>query len=1115
MIKRKKELLCAIASVTFANSAIIMPNAMEATSIVKTINTITYTTTTSLNVRKGPGTKYSKIGTLAKGQSVEVISISNGWAKISYNKGTAYVGANYIKKSITSSTVKEMTVKVDDLNIRTGASTKYKSIGKLNKGDKVKVLETLSNGWVKIDFNGKIGYVSNVKGAYLGTVTNVVDTRKEMTVKVNDLNVRTGASTKYKSIGKLNKGDKIVALEELSNGWVKISFNGKIGYVSNVKGAYLEAGLLVTDKEGANKVMSLINALNKDITLADKNAVLKANEEFNKLSTDAKNLVTNFDVLQNAIIKISELEKDVVEDSKNEATAKEFMAKIAKLDKTITLEDKSAVEETRKAYDKLSPDVKKYVRNLNILENAEAQLVAIDKKINNVSALIANLPQDLEISDKIKVQEARDAYDALTDEEKKSISNFHVSILKNAEARIKQLEQELDDKSLANDVINKINELNKTITINDEDEIKAVRKLYDNSKDSVKALVTNVSILEDAENQLDTILNKIKNVLSLINDLPSEITIGDKTAVEEAREAYDDLTTEEKERILDIQLNILISAENKIAELELIDSDKVIAQQLVERISALKEQVDFSDKDEIQDIRKAYDKLIIPAKEFVTNYNKLEEAEVKLNGVFESIINVKGLIERLPESITYDNKTQVEEAKEKYDELGASNQAGVDSELVEKLNKATAKIKELEALKENLLQNNESVKEVVNDIASLPTVDNVQLSHKSDILGAVNKFKVLSEDVKFAVDTTKLEEVFDKLELLMSNDVISEINDLPEIDSLELTNKNTVEAIRVKFNEISTRNNALVTNIDKLVEAEAKIKELESLDKKIKTIIEKINLLEDESDVTFDNLQEEKAKVEEIKALIKEIPKEKWVLITNMEKLEEVGNKVEILDRVSDISTVEQVKELINNLPSVSTIDWSHENAIVDARNAYNKLSEEDKLLVNNLQTLENAETEYARVREAINKIVTAIEKIPAIDDLSIGDKQTVADARNLYDSSEEKVASYFVRTNSIKKLLEAEAKIKTLEAEVVPPNSGVEQPDGDNNTGNPDGDNNAGQPDTDNGVQEPEVDGGVQEPDGENSSDNKDEKDPSEEEDKKEDKEDEEDEEDILEEQE
>lgn len=1094
MIKRKKELLCAIASVTFASSAIITPNAMEATSIVKTINTTTYTTTTSLNVRKGAGTKYSKIGTLAKGQSVEVISISNGWAKISYNKGTAYIGANYIKKSTTSSTAKEMIVKVDDLNIRTGANTKYKSIGKLNKGDKVKVLETLSNGWVKIDFNGKIGYVSNVKGAYLGTATNVVDTRKEMTVKVNDLNVRTGASTKYKSIGKLNKGDKIVALEELSNGWVKISFKGKIGYVSNVKGAYLEAGLLVADKEGANKVMSLINALNKDITLADKDAILKANEEFNKLSTDAKNLVTNFNILQNAIIKISELEKNVAEDSKNEATAKEFMAKIAKLDKTITLEDKSAVEETRKAYDKLSPNVKKYVRNLNILESAEAQLVAIDKKINNVSALIANLPQDLEISDKIKVQEARDAYDALTDGEKKSISNFHVSILKNAEARIKQLEQELDDKSLANDIINKINELNKTITINDEDEIKAVRKLYDNSKDSVKALVTNISILEDAENQLNTILNKIRNVLSLIDNLPSEIAIGDKTAVEEAREAYEDLTTEEKERILDTQLNILISAENKIAELELMASDTVIAQQLVERISALKEQVDFSDKDEIRGIREAYDKLIAPAKNLVNNYNKLEESETKLNSVLESIINVTTLIERLPETVTYDNKTQVEEAQDNYDKLGASNQAGINSELVEKLNRATAKIKELETLKENILQNNESVKEVVNDITSLPVVDDVQLSHKSDILGVINKFKALSEDVKFAVDTTKLEEVFDKLELLMSNDVISEINDLPEIDSLELTNKSTVEAIRVKFNEISTRNNALVTNIDKLVEAEAKIKELESLDKKIKAIIEKIDLLEDKNDVTFDNLQEEKAKVKEIKDLIKEIPKEKWVLITNMEKLEEVGNKVEILDRVSNISTVEQVKELINNLPSVSIIDWSHENAIVDARNAYNKLSEEDKLLVDNLQTLENAETEYARVRNAINEIITAIEKIPAIEELSIGDKQTVADARNLYDSSEEKVSAYFIRTNSLKKLLDAEAKIKTLEAEVAPPNSGVEQPDGDSNTGNPDGDN---------GIQKPEADGGIQESDRENDSDNKDEKDPSEKEEDKEDKED------------
>ena len=45
------------------------------------------------------------------------------------------------------------------VNVRTGASTKYRKIGKLSKGKKVN-LYTTKNGWYKIKFNGKYGWVS-------------------------------------------------------------------------------------------------------------------------------------------------------------------------------------------------------------------------------------------------------------------------------------------------------------------------------------------------------------------------------------------------------------------------------------------------------------------------------------------------------------------------------------------------------------------------------------------------------------------------------------------------------------------------------------------------------------------------------------------------------------------------------------------------------------------------------------------------------------------------------------------------------------------------------------------------------------------------------------------
>lgn len=55
---------------------------------------------TSLNIRSGPGTNYSKIGSFKNGNEVDVIEISGNWAKIKYSKGKdgiAYVSTKYLK----------------------------------------------------------------------------------------------------------------------------------------------------------------------------------------------------------------------------------------------------------------------------------------------------------------------------------------------------------------------------------------------------------------------------------------------------------------------------------------------------------------------------------------------------------------------------------------------------------------------------------------------------------------------------------------------------------------------------------------------------------------------------------------------------------------------------------------------------------------------------------------------------------------------------------------------------------------------------------------------------------------------------------------------------------
>ena len=55
--------------------------------------------TANVNVRSGPGTGYSIIGSLYKGTIVPRLGTSGSWTKISYNGGTGYVSSQYLTAS--------------------------------------------------------------------------------------------------------------------------------------------------------------------------------------------------------------------------------------------------------------------------------------------------------------------------------------------------------------------------------------------------------------------------------------------------------------------------------------------------------------------------------------------------------------------------------------------------------------------------------------------------------------------------------------------------------------------------------------------------------------------------------------------------------------------------------------------------------------------------------------------------------------------------------------------------------------------------------------------------------------------------------------------------------
>ena len=223
-------------------------NDSSSNTTLPVIKTGTVTSNSDLNVRSGAGTSYTKLGSLKNGSKVEIVGEENGWYKIKYGSGYGFVSSSYIKCDSNTTTTPSVLfsgeVTTNDLNVRTGPSTSFNSIGKLNKGAKVDVVGEES-GWYKIKYGSGYGYVSK---SYVNKVSNSTTTpptnsnttpptnnvtviNTGVVINTDSLNVRSGYGTSYSKIGSLGRNAK-VEIVETKNGWHKIKYGSGYGYVS-------------------------------------------------------------------------------------------------------------------------------------------------------------------------------------------------------------------------------------------------------------------------------------------------------------------------------------------------------------------------------------------------------------------------------------------------------------------------------------------------------------------------------------------------------------------------------------------------------------------------------------------------------------------------------------------------------------------------------------------------------------------------------------------------------------------------------------------------------------------------------------------------------------------
>ena len=116
-------------------------------------------TTANLNMRTGPSTAYSIIRVIPVGAQVNVLSTSNGWARVTYGGSTGYASLSYLKPVGTTPPPSSADIRIttEELNLRSGPGTSYSIIAVMPPGAKVTVL-SVSGSWAKVTYSGKTGY---------------------------------------------------------------------------------------------------------------------------------------------------------------------------------------------------------------------------------------------------------------------------------------------------------------------------------------------------------------------------------------------------------------------------------------------------------------------------------------------------------------------------------------------------------------------------------------------------------------------------------------------------------------------------------------------------------------------------------------------------------------------------------------------------------------------------------------------------------------------------------------------------------------------------------------------------------------------------------------------
>ncbi len=229
------------------------------------------------------------------------------------------------------------------------------------------------------------------------------------------------------------------------------------------------------------QVIAAINALPERITLKEETAVQAVRAAYNQLSKAQQEQVSNLD-------KLLKAEKAI----ENQKAAAKVETLINKLPDSISISDGEAIKTARSAYETLDADQKVLVGNLEKLIKAEEDWKDLNVAYG-VIKMIKALSADVTLKDELAIKAARNAYQELTEKQKKLVLNLYI---------LERAEQMFTEKKEVQQVEDAINALPDVITKEDAAAIKATRAAYNQLSSEQRKLVHNLDKLKYAEKAL-------------------------------------------------------------------------------------------------------------------------------------------------------------------------------------------------------------------------------------------------------------------------------------------------------------------------------------------------------------------------------------------------------------------------------------------------------------------------------------------------------------------------------------------------------------------------------------------------------------------------------------